>query len=373
MKSVSETTVDLLIVGQGVAGSALAWQALRRHLKIHVISSPTEWPPSASQVGAGLITPITGSRLALAWRFSEFRSSALDLYRFVARETKRDCWRNRPALRWLTIAEEELWLSRLQKFPASANYLQPVESDLVTSREHGIHGPAGSKPYVMPEAARVLMPVFLEATERWLTETSCLSRVEFKPLDLIWDDVARHWKWRSIAAQRIVLCTGYTPQLIRLPFLAAKGELMEIELPGARKDYSWHGGIWMTPQEQDRWLVGATYDPQHLDYEITSEARLELSGGLAQWGIRNPQICSQQAAIRPALPGQMPAIGWSLPESILGRISEVTWPQEKNCGVINGLGSRGALWAPLLANWLLDAMAGQPLPPEINLTRFLKS
>lgn len=369
----SETTVDLLIVGQGVAGSALAWQALRRQLRIHVISSPAPWPISASQVGAGLITPITGSRLALAWRFAEFRSSALDLYRFVANETNRDCWRNRPALRWLTTAEEELWLSRCHKFPASANYLQPIEEDFVASREHGIHGPVGTKPYVMPEAARVLLPVFLEATEKCLRETSCISRAEFKPFDLLWDEVACHWQWKSIAARRIVLCTGYTPELIRLPFLAAKGELMEIELPGARKDYSWHGGIWMTPQEQDRWLVGATYDPQHLDYEITSEARLELTGGLAQWGIRNPQICSQQAAIRPAFPGQMPAIGWNLPESILGRVSEVTWPQEKNCGVINGLGSRGALWAPLLANWLLDAMEGQPLPPEINLTRFLKS
>jgi glycine/D-amino acid oxidase-like deaminating enzyme len=370
---VTEKTVDLLIVGQGVAGSALAWQALRRHLKIHVISSPADWPPSASQVGAGLITPITGSRLALAWRFAEFRSSALDFYRFVANETKRDCWRNRPALRWLTTAEEELWLSRCQKFPTSANYLQPIEQDLVASREHGIQGPAGTKPYVMPEAARVHLPVFLEATEKWLMETSCISRAEFKPCDLLWDEVACHWKWRSMTARRIVLCTGYTPELIRLPFLAAKGELMEIDLPGARQDYSWHGGIWMTPQEQGRWLVGATYDPLHLDHKVTSQARLELSQGLAQWSVRNPQILSQQAAIRPAVPGQIPVIGWSLPESILMGGPEVTWPQQKNCGLINGLGSRGALWAPLLANWLLDAMAGQPLPPEIDLARFLRS
>ena len=51
--------VDFLIVGQGLAGSLLAWELMQRGSKVLIVDSGM---PNASQVAAGLINPITGMR-----------------------------------------------------------------------------------------------------------------------------------------------------------------------------------------------------------------------------------------------------------------------------------------------------------------------
>ena len=50
---------DYLIIGQGLAGSLLAWELIQRDCKVVIIDNGKE---NASQVAAGLINPITGMR-----------------------------------------------------------------------------------------------------------------------------------------------------------------------------------------------------------------------------------------------------------------------------------------------------------------------
>ncbi len=52
---------DFLIVGQGLAGSLLAWELMQRGAKVLIVDNGM---PNASQVAAGLINPITGMRFA---------------------------------------------------------------------------------------------------------------------------------------------------------------------------------------------------------------------------------------------------------------------------------------------------------------------
>ncbi|MEO1998698.1 MAG: FAD-dependent oxidoreductase, partial [Planctomycetaceae bacterium] len=75
------TTFDYLIVGQGLAGTALAWSLTWRHRNILVVDRSR--PSSASRVAAGLITPITGQRLTPTWRYNEFWPAAVEFYRRV--------------------------------------------------------------------------------------------------------------------------------------------------------------------------------------------------------------------------------------------------------------------------------------------------
>ena len=51
--------IDYLIIGQGLAGSLLAWELIQRDCKVVIIDNGKE---NASQVAAGLINPITGMR-----------------------------------------------------------------------------------------------------------------------------------------------------------------------------------------------------------------------------------------------------------------------------------------------------------------------
>ena len=59
-------TLDYIIVGQGIAGSCLAFELLERGAKIEIFDE--SWRDAACLVAAGVINPITGKRLVKSWR-----------------------------------------------------------------------------------------------------------------------------------------------------------------------------------------------------------------------------------------------------------------------------------------------------------------
>ena len=52
-------TPDFLIIGQGLAGSLLAWELIKRKQQVIIVDNGEI---NASQVAAGLINPVTGMR-----------------------------------------------------------------------------------------------------------------------------------------------------------------------------------------------------------------------------------------------------------------------------------------------------------------------
>jgi hypothetical protein len=47
------------------------------------------------------------------------------------------------------------------------------------------------------------------------------------------------------------------------------------------------------------------------------------------------------------------------------------WGTSDRIGLINGLGSKGALWAPFLAQqWVDHLVAGRPFDPAVDVARF---
>jgi glycine oxidase len=88
---------DGVIVGQGLAGTVLAWQLRFRGVRVLVLDDPK--PMTASRIAAGLVTPITGQRLVPSWRFSEFWPVAVEFYRRVERETGVMFFREVPMVR----------------------------------------------------------------------------------------------------------------------------------------------------------------------------------------------------------------------------------------------------------------------------------
>ena len=57
--------IEVLIVGQGLAGSLLALELEKRGRKIHVVDNNPS--TSSSKVAAGLYNPITGRKMTKTW------------------------------------------------------------------------------------------------------------------------------------------------------------------------------------------------------------------------------------------------------------------------------------------------------------------
>ena len=69
---------DFAVLGGGLAGVTLAWRlhGLGASFRVHDRGEPA----TASRVAAGLLTPVTGQRPALSWRWAELAAEAFAFY-----------------------------------------------------------------------------------------------------------------------------------------------------------------------------------------------------------------------------------------------------------------------------------------------------
>src|SRR3954466_3110780 len=83
---------DILIVGQGLAGTLLAWDLERAGIAFELADPGHE--TAASRVAAGIVNPITGRRLVKSWRVEVMLPAAADVYREIEKKLAVAIWRD---------------------------------------------------------------------------------------------------------------------------------------------------------------------------------------------------------------------------------------------------------------------------------------
>src|SRR5690606_21078249 len=82
--------VDAIIIGQGLAGSAMAWTLHTAGLSVMLVDRCEQ--VTASGIAAGLLTPVTGRRMVRAEIFDQQFAAASEFYRSVERLTGTSCF-----------------------------------------------------------------------------------------------------------------------------------------------------------------------------------------------------------------------------------------------------------------------------------------
>ena len=67
--------VEVVIIGQGIAGSTLALQLLNRGIEFVILDEGST--TGASAVSSGLINPITGRKFVKSWMIDELLPSSI--------------------------------------------------------------------------------------------------------------------------------------------------------------------------------------------------------------------------------------------------------------------------------------------------------
>ncbi len=301
----------VLVAGQGLAGTLLAW-ALERVGREFLVYDPGH-AEAASRVGAGLVNPVTGERWAAAPGWAEKSAAAREVYRNIERK-------------WGVSLVSELRVRR--------EWRNEAEGELVRAKvARGDLAPWVRAEGLEPGAAwiegawRVDLPALIAAgRERWRGQGR-LREERLEPGE---------------AGGPVVWCIGAADT--RVPGLrAVGGETLEIEArlePGVVR----HDGVWVLPVGEGRAWAGASFVRDESEREARREAlRASVRRQLADVAWRETAVLSGR---RMTSPDRAPRSGW-LP----GR--------EGREGVFNGLGSKGALLAPALAaEWVARLSGG---------------
>jgi glycine/D-amino acid oxidase-like deaminating enzyme len=162
----------------------------------------------------------------------------------------------------------------------------------------------------------------------------------------------------------VIDCTGVAAaereEFRFVPWEFSKGEVLAIAVDGLVPDVVLNRRHWLTPVGEGRAWVGATQAPGERDGRPSAAARDTLErSARALLGERPFAVTGQRAGVRVNLPDKRPVAG--------------RHPERERIGLINGLGSKGGLWAPWLARqWVEHLVAGKPFDPEIDLHRFAR-
>jgi hypothetical protein len=321
----SSARPPVLIVGQGLAGTLLAWELERAGREFLIADAGHQ--ASASRVGAGLVNPVTGERWAAAPGWAEKAAEARAAYRGIER-----AW----GLRLVTKL-------RIRRAWRDGTEAALVRGKVARGELAPWVGPGAPEPDAawIEGAWRVDLPALIAAGRaRWLAQGR-LREERVAPAE-----TAESAAWPG----PVIWCAGAAET--RVPGLrAVGGETLElaVEAGGGAADGGWqedvvrHDGVWILPLDGGRAWAGASFVRDEAEREARrEELRASVRRQLADLAWRETGVL---AGRRMTTPDRAPRSAW-LP----GR--------EGREGVFNGLGSKGVLLAPGLAREWVARLGG---------------
>jgi glycine oxidase len=335
------TAFDFIIVGQGLAGTALAWRLRWSGCRVLVLDRGDAI--TSSRIAAGLLTPITGKRLALTWRFADLWPVAVAFYRRVEAETGETFFSERPMVRLFQNDEErEVFAKRAEtEFRGLVRQPEP----LVTA--DWFANPLGG--FEMTSAGQLATERYLDASRAAFERDGGFRVAEVDPSDIRLPPDGVRLPRFGVEARALIFCEGFAPRpnpwFPTVRFNAVKGEILTLRISGLTEERVVHRGVWLMPVGDEVFRAGSTYDRDALDCVPTHRGRGEIVVRLREF-LRLPfDVIDHTAAVRPVVEDQRPVVG--------------VHPEYPRLGIFNGLGSKGALHAPHFAGQLADLLTSR--------------
>ena len=341
--------VDTLIVGLGLAGLAYAETLYRNNRSFHVIDRPAF---GSSVVAGGIYNPTLLKRFTMTWMGGEFYQTALPFYRALENRFQTTFLFPAPIKKIFNSQRDHNDWSAAADRVGLSDFLDP---SLHFTPLDGVKTPFGHG--VVRACGRLDIPHLLTTYAEWLGD-----RIDFTPFD---HDrlqfTSSGLRYGGIVAQRIVFCEGYkmksNPYFNALPLQGSKGQILLIHCPDLAEDTILKGPLFLAPLGDHLFWAGASYEPHDKSLELTQEAREGLEKNIRKMIDVPFEVRQQLTQIRPTVSDRRPLIGQH--------------PRHGSLFLLNGMGSRGVLTAPLAAAWLYASIdAGVPLLEAVDITRF---
>ncbi|MEO0414550.1 MAG: FAD-binding oxidoreductase [Verrucomicrobiota bacterium] len=342
--------VDYIIVGQGLAGSFLAWELI--HLGQRVMVVDREDPVTSSKVAGGICNPLAGKALRLSNTTKAALPIAQKFYWDAEEAMNQKLFHHTRMLRVFQNATQHTAWNERATDPEYSNFWE--SADCIPSDLLAPHGLVEVK-----QSGWLDTSLFLASFQNWLME-----RISYAvcPVDASTVDFSNHSvKWRNIDARGVVFCEGWAlkenPLLQPVQADPAKGEILTIDCPAlAQETRILHSGVWMIPLGGGKFRVGSNYDHDFEDLSPTESAKIQIIDRLKNLIRADFEIIDHQAAARPVIRRGIPSLG--------------AIPNKPGGFVFNGLGSKGSLVGPYYAKMLADYLIDhKPLAKEIDVAQ----
>lgn len=352
-QTMAKPEFDFIVVGQGVAGSSLAWFLMQRGKRVLVVDNGHQ--SCASNVAIGLINPILGRSMNIPWRCSQIFPALKPIYQGFEKSLHARLIYERVFYRlFIDQKQRTKWLKKQDDDAYQPFLTQKTDSILMNE---WMNAPFGGFAYQggfwidtvqLVQAFRAHFLAMGNYREHEMSSTELEVREE-------------HVLLNGITASHLIFCEGShgaaNPYFRWVPFALTKGEVLGFESDELDTDAVIIRNGFLTRGANDKYFVGVTHDRHDLSPTQTPKGRELLASKLAMI-VRTPcNILAQKAGIRPATTDGKPVLGRHF--------------QHQRLGFFNGLGGKGFSLGPYYARQMADFLVeNKPVDPEVALSRF---
>ena len=343
--------LDYIVVGLGLAGLAFVEELIEAKKTFMVFEDDSQ---TSSLVAGGVYNPVILKRFSPVWNAKEQLEIALPFYeklekkfnikideKFVIKKV------------FKSIRDQNNWFSAFDK-PTVAPFLDSI---LDTKDYPGIL--ADFSYGNVKEGGRIDTLKLVESYREYLKKNNLIRFIKFNHKDILLKENSLEYK--DLEANKIVFSEGFglkeNPFFNYLPLQGSKGEYVFIEAPDLKEDKAIKSSVFIIPQGNNIYRVGANYERHDKTNLPTESAKEGLLAKLRTVLKCDFKVVDQVAGVRPTVVDRKPLVG--------------RHPKFKSLHILNGFGSRGVLIGPSAAKQLyMFAEDGQELNPELDIARF---
>ncbi len=343
--------VDYIIVGLGLAGLVFVEKLIQAKKSFIVFEDDSQ---TSSLVAGGVYNPVILKRFSPVWNAKEQLSVALPFYdklekKFAQKFDQKFCIKKA----FKSIEDQNNWFTAFDK-PTVAPFLDPKLDKLAYEGVIGEYYFGNVK-----EGGRIDTLKLVEVYRQYLKNNHWIRFEKFYHHDILFDGNLAIYN--NLLASKIVFCEGFgikqNPYFNHLPLEEVKGEIITIYAPNLNIDFLLKSTLFVLPLGNNHYKVGATFNHKDKTSKPSVEGKEELIEKLKKVISVPYTIKEQSAGIRPTVKDRRPMVG--------------VHHKYKQLSVLNGLGTRGVLIAPTVAENLFNHLEfGKKLDQDINIKRF---
>lgn len=345
-------TTSILIIGQGIAGTLLAWELYWHKIPFHLYASPVQ--TRSSMVAAGMYNPLVFKRLTQSWMADQLLPCMHATYQAIEKQLDISFVRPMQMVKPLTEQEEKLWVKKkntleIAPFIGGITKTAPNES-ILSFHSYGLVEGSGY----------INVAHFLDQSLLFFKKLGFIdeTHVNYNDISIASDGV----RLNDIHAKQLVFCEGYhglhNPFFDKPFYSLTKGEILQIHAPNLSEKHILNRRVFVLPLGNHRFKVGSTYDWENINEQPTLEGATSILERLNTL-IQTPYTVEDHwAGVRPTIKDRRPVLGFH--------------PYHSPLAIFNGLGTKGVMIGPYFAKHMALLLLGKQLDihPEINIQRF---